>query len=81
MKVVVKLFAGARELVGRADVEVEIAEGSRLSTLRVALVEQYPALGPLLPHAIFALNANYATNDMLVPKHVEIACIPPVSGG
>ena len=81
MKVAVKLFAGARQLVGQTEVEVEIMEDSPLSALREALHEQHPALRPLLPHALFALNANYATDDMRVPHDAEIACIPPVSGG
>jgi molybdopterin synthase sulfur carrier subunit len=81
MKVVVKLFAGTRELVGRAEVEVEIRENSSVGLLRKSLLEQYPALGPLLPHTMFAINSKYATDEMLLPANSEVACIPPVSGG
>ena len=49
--------------------------------LRQALAEKYPALAPLLPQVLFALNAEYATDDTHLAPDMEIACIPPVSGG
>ncbi|MCG8449336.1 MAG: MoaD/ThiS family protein [Pirellulales bacterium] len=81
MKVVVRLFAGARDAVGQAEVEIEIPENSSIRLLRQSLLEHYPALDSLLPHTMFAINADYATDETPVPTDAEIACIPPVSGG
>ena len=49
--------------------------------LRQALAEQIPALAPLLPQVLFALDMEYATDDTQLTSAMEIACIPPVSGG
>ncbi len=49
--------------------------------LRQALAEQIPALALLLPQVLFALDAEYATDDTPLASDIEIACIPPVSGG
>lgn len=81
MKVVVKLFAGARELAGQDQVEIELPTQATVADLRGALLAGFPALTPLLPHALFAIDANYATDETAVPEDAEIACIPPVSGG
>lgn len=81
MKVFVKLFAGARELAEAGEVEVEIPQNATIGNLREALRQQLPALGPLLPHAMFAVNASYADDATVIPDTAELACIPPVSGG
>jgi molybdopterin converting factor small subunit len=38
-------------------------------------------LSTLLPHVLFAINAEYAGDATPIPAGAEIACIPPVSGG
>ncbi|MCH2114280.1 MAG: MoaD/ThiS family protein [Pirellulales bacterium] len=81
MRVVVKLFAGAREAVGDSEISTEIPDNSSIRVLRESLLKRYPTLQPLLPHAMFALNAEYAGDDASIPEGAEIACIPPVSGG
>ena len=81
MKVVVKLFAGARELADAGEVEVEIPQNATIGDLREALRQRFPALSPLLPHAMFAVNASYVDDATVISDNVELACIPPVSGG
>jgi molybdopterin converting factor small subunit len=49
--------------------------------LRQAIAEQYPALADLVAHALFAVNADYASDAIPIPAEAELACIPPVSGG
>ena len=49
--------------------------------LRQALAKKFPALASLLPQVLFALDAEYATDDSFLTADMEIACIPPVSGG
>ncbi len=81
MIVVVKLFAGARELTGQEEIEVVLSDNATVKMLREAIQKQSPELSPLLPHAMFAIDASYANDEMRIPADAEIACIPPVSGG
>lgn len=77
----VQLFAVARQLAGRETVGVSLAEPATVGQLRQALGEQFPALASVLPHVMFALNAEYADDGTVIPPGAAIACIPPVSGG
>ena len=81
MKVSVKLFALARDLVGREAVEIELDEPATVERLRRRLASEYPPLGSLVEQATFAINAEYATGTTKIPEQAEVACIPPVSGG
>jgi len=81
MKITVKLFAGVRELAGQSEVVAELARGATIGDLRKCLNNDFPRLGPYLSHAMFAIDSEYATDDLLVQEQSEIACIPPVSGG
>ena len=81
MKATVQLFAGARELAGQEQLELELPPAATVAQLRAALLVECPALAPLLPHTLFAINTNYATDETPIPNNAEIACIPPVSGG
>ncbi len=81
MKTIVLLFAGARELVDQSETSLELPEGATVAQLRKALQEKHPQLQPLLAHALFAIDSDYVINETLVPAGVEVACIPPVSGG
>ena len=81
MIVTVKLFAAAKQAVGAAELTVELPPGATVGQLRGELARRAPALAPLLPGMSLALDAEYASDDQLVPPTAEIACIPPVSGG
>lgn len=81
MIVRVKLFAVARQLAGREQVEVSLPAGSTIAQLRAALLEQHPALAPLARAAMFAIGTEYADDAAKVAEGADLACIPPVSGG
>jgi molybdopterin converting factor subunit 1 len=81
MKIRVKLFAVAKELAGRDELEVEVPQAARLADVRRAVAAEFPALGRILPHAFWAVSAEYASDDTIVNDHSDIALIPPVSGG
>jgi sulfur-carrier protein len=81
MKLSVKLFAVARQRVGRDCVEVEVPLGSTIRQLRGAMVEQFPALADVMAHVRLAVNSDYAADGMTIPASAEVAVIPPVSGG
>lgn len=81
MKYKVILFARARDLVGRGEVELELPPASNVADLRVGLAREYPALGSLAASLLVALGTNYANDTTPLADGQEIACFPPVSGG
>ena len=83
MNVRVQMFARAKELAQRDVVEVCLGDGATVTVadLRRALVEEAPALRSILPHVMFAVNMEYAGDDLVIPQGAAVACIPPVSGG
>jgi molybdopterin synthase catalytic subunit len=81
MKVSLRLFAGLRELVGERQISLELADSATIADLRQRLAADYPAVGPLLPNVAFAVDDEYVTLDERLRDGVEVALIPPVSGG
>ncbi len=81
MKLRVKLFAVAKELVGRDELTVDVAPGATVADVRRCVESDYPTLQKILPHAMWAVDAAYANDDTSVNQNSDIALIPPVSGG
>jgi molybdopterin converting factor subunit 1 len=81
MKVRVKLFAVAKELAGRDELTVDVPIGAKVNELRDAVANEYPKLAQIVPHALWAVNAEYATPNTQLTEQSEVALIPPVSGG
>lgn len=81
MQVVLQLFAGARQRVGSHTIAVDLAEGATVADLKRALAARHPELAPMMPGLRIALGDEYAGDDQAIPRGVEIAVIPPVSGG
>jgi molybdopterin converting factor subunit 1 len=77
----VRLFAAARQAAGCDRVEVELPSGATISQLRRRLVGELPGLAGLVGQAMFAIDAEYARDGDEIRPGVEVACIPPVSGG
>jgi molybdopterin converting factor small subunit len=81
MKLNIKLFAAARDLVERDSIEIELRAGATVADLRRSVVEQFPKLRELVVRSMFAIDCEYATNERIVPPDAQLALIPPVSGG
>ena len=81
MKLEVKLFAVARQRVGADSVTIEVADDARVSDVRQALSQQYPALSDVMRLMMVAVATDYASDDTPLRPGQEIALIPPVSGG
>ena len=79
MKVQVRFFAAARELVGTGEVVHELPDGATVQALVADLFRLYPALAEM--RLRFALNAAYVGQDALLHDGDKVACIPPVGGG
>jgi molybdopterin synthase catalytic subunit len=81
MKVSVRLFAGLHDVVGRRELEMELADGATVADLRQQLVSQYPAVGPFMNTLVCAVDEEYVSNDHHLRPGDEVALIPPISGG
>jgi molybdopterin converting factor subunit 1 len=77
----VKLFAKARDLVGSPVIEVPWSDGQTVANLKQRLGELHPALQPLVPRLLVAVNNDYAADSSPISAKDEVACFPPVSGG
>jgi len=81
MKLQLRLFAKARDLVGQEYVEVDLDDSARVSDLKIALNRAFPQLEPLMPGLLFAVGTDYAGDDVRLADNGQVACFPPVSGG
>lgn len=77
----IKLFAIARQRIGRDQIEVTLTDQPTVGDLRRALAVEFPSLADVLPHIRIAINSSYASDATVVPPNAEVALIPPVSGG
>ena len=81
MKTKLKLFAKARDLVGAAELELDLPESATVADLRIALGEHSPALRPLLASLLVAVGTDYASPTTRIGGRQDLAVFPPVSGG
>jgi MoaE-MoaD fusion protein len=76
VRVVVRLFAGLRELAGTGQRVLELPAGSSVGDVWPAL-----GLGDEPPGLLYAVNREYAEAEQPLADGDEVALIPPVSGG
>ena len=81
MRAEVRLFAVARQRAGQPMLALEVSEPATVALLKRALAEACPALAPLVPSLLIAVDSEYAAADAPIPPGAEVAAIPPVSGG
>ena len=81
MKVTVKLFAAAKDIAARSEIEVEVGENADVAALKQAISDALPTLKDLLARSHVAVDQQYAGNAIKLAPNQEIALIPPVSGG
>ena len=81
MLVHVRLFAVARERVGRAALDIELPAHATLADLKQTLARAHPDMEALMTHLKFAVDQEYAEDDHVLTSACEVAVIPPVSGG
>jgi molybdopterin converting factor subunit 1 len=81
VRVVVRLFALAKDRAGSAEVAIELASPATVADLKRALASAFPELAPLVPNLMIAVDAEYAGDSQPIAPGAEVAAIPPVSGG
>lgn len=82
MQIRLVAFASAAEIVG-PEREVALGGGARLGDLKRHLEERFPALVPIWPRLAIAIDGELvpAGEDPQLTDGVEVALLPPVSGG
>ncbi len=77
----VLLFARARDLAGTDAIDIELPPGATIADLRRALAGRHPKLAPLLERSAFAVDDEFAGDDVVIRANAVVALLPPVSGG
>ncbi len=81
LRIRVRLFAMQREAAGMRELRLEVPLGSTVDDAWNAVVATVPSLAPGRASLRFAVNGEYADEDLALADGDELACIPPVSGG
>src|SRR6267154_58796 len=81
MRVKVLFFGQLKDITGRAEEQLDVAEGSRLSTVFDHYAGRFPRVGAMAASIVLARNQEFADASAAVADGDEIAFLPPVSGG
>lgn len=81
MKIRLLAFATAADALGTGETELEIPDGSRIADLRQRLDREHPGLAPLWPRLAIAVDGRIVPSETHLEDGVEVALLPPVSGG
>jgi MoaE-MoaD fusion protein len=81
MKIRLLAFASAGDALGATEAEIELPDGSRVADLRARLDRDHPALAPLWPRLAIAVDGRISGSDEPLQDGIEVALLPPVSGG
>lgn len=81
MKIKLLLFASAREIVGKEEVEIEFEEGTKLRDCKSRMIKMFPPLEKIIHRCSMAVNMDIKKDEYILREGDEIAILPPVSGG
>jgi molybdopterin synthase catalytic subunit len=81
MRIRLLAFASAADALGAAELELDLDPGSRVSDLQQRLEREHPGLIPLWPRLAVAVDGRIVRLEEALAEGVEVALLPPVSGG
>ena len=81
MKVRLLLFAVLRDITGKSEAELSLAEGTRAADVWQSMRHEYPPLAEYTQPPLVAINEAYARPETALRDGDELAFIPPVAGG
>jgi len=81
MRVRVLFFGRLKEIVGRADDQVELPEGARVEDVFARYGQAHPRLAEFRSSVVASVNEEFAAWTAAVHAGDEVAFLPPVSGG
>src|ERR1700733_2902345 len=81
VRVKVLFFGMLKDIVGRAEDQIEVADGSRLESVFTRYARQFPRLTELQSSIVLPCNQEFCERSAAIRDGDEIAFLPPVSGG
>jgi molybdopterin converting factor subunit 1 len=81
VRVKVLFFGMLKDIVGRSEDQIEMADGARVDTVFTRYAHDYPRLTDLESSIVLACNQEFCDRSAAVREGDEIAFLPPVSGG
>ena len=81
MRIRLRLFASAREIVGQRELPFDLPEGTAAAELLERVAHDHPRLRAMVPTLLLAVNREYVDGKRILADGDEVALIPPVSGG
>jgi molybdopterin converting factor subunit 1 len=81
MRVKVLFFGQLKDITGRAEDQLDVADGARLSTVFDHYAGRFPRVGAMAASIVLARNQEFSEASAPIADGDEIAFLPPVSGG
>jgi len=81
MRVKVLFFGLLKDLVGRAEEQIELEPGARLASVFDYYARRFPRLQEMSASIVLARNQEFAGPEADIAEGDEVALLPPVSGG
>jgi molybdopterin converting factor small subunit len=81
IRVLVLAFARMRELLGRSELTIELAEDAQIRDAWSALLRDFPSVRDASASTRIARNGRLASPDERLSDGDELALLPPVGGG
>jgi len=81
MKIRVQFYAQLRDLIGKRELDVSLAEGETVRDLLEKVYAQQPALRPHDKNILIGAGVEFVDRNYKLKPGEEIAIMPPVQGG
>lgn len=81
VRVKVLFFGMLKDIVGRSEEQIELADGARLDAVYTRYTREFPRLSQFESSIVLACNQQFCDRTTSVHEGDEIAFLPPVSGG
>jgi MoaD family protein len=81
MKIHVQFYAQLRDLVGKGELDIDLAEGATVRDLLDKIYALQPALGPHDKSILIGAGVEFVDRNYELKPGEEISIMPPVQGG
>ncbi len=81
VRVKVLFFGMLKDIVGRSEDHIEVADGARVDSVFRRYAGDFPKLSELESSIVLACNHEFCERSTAIQEGDEVAFLPPVSGG